>query len=364
MSEGSTSRISSLPPLAVRVAALGLACSALLLAFLGLLDWDVPLTRFVRSLNDFHIDHLANPWLARLSDVGDRLGRGESLVVISVVVLAVGFGLKQAEWKRAGWQSLAAHAFAALISNLVKHLVGRPRPKFMHSGQFALSPGTGSGWDSFPSGHATASFALAAVFATRFPRVRWFLFALAGAITLSRVLRGSHFLTDTVGGAVIGYTVGTVVANPLSEWQRSVEGAVVAAASVSAAITVVVWTIGWHPSGAWPHPQLSAAGLLVVALGLIGLGLFVLKSEMVTGRWFHSTAHYVVGLGFGMMTGSLWVTATVCCACAALWLHRRSAEARAVQTTASVRLQQVGFILFVLCALVLAIELRGILPMR
>lgn len=364
MSEGSTNRFPSPPPVALRLAILGFACAALVLAFLGLFDWDVPLTRFVRSLNEVHIDHLAHPWLARLSDAGDRLGRGESLVIISIVVFAVGLGLKQAAWKSAGWQSLAAHAVAALISNLVKHLVGRPRPKFMHSGHLALSPVTGSGWDSFPSGHAAASFALAAVFAARFPRVRWCLFALAGAIALSRILRGSHFLTDAVGGAVIGYMVGAVVANPIREWRRSIEGALMATVSVSAGVTVVIWTIGGPPSEAWPQLPLSSAGLLMVVVGLIELALLLLKPGMAAGWLSRSMAPYVIGLGFGMMTGSLSVTAAVGCACAASWLRRRCTEAPVVLTSSADRLQGTGLFLIVLSALVLAVELRGILPMR
>ena len=67
---------------------LAFSCAALVLAFAGLFEWDVPLTRFIRSLNDSHMDHLANPWLAQLSDIGDRLGKGESLVILSLVLLS------------------------------------------------------------------------------------------------------------------------------------------------------------------------------------------------------------------------------------------------------------------------------------
>src|SRR6266496_792578 len=90
------------------VAAMLLSLCALILAFAGLFEWDVPLTRFIRSLNDVHMDHLANPWLAQLSDIGDRLGKGESVVILSLVLLAVGYGLKHPQWKDAGWQSLIA----------------------------------------------------------------------------------------------------------------------------------------------------------------------------------------------------------------------------------------------------------------
>src|SRR5262245_6993257 len=109
-------------------AAFVLSVCGLILAFVGLFEWDVPLTRYIRSLNDFHMDHLANPWLAQLSDIGDRLGKGESLVILSVVLLAIGYGLKHPQWKDAGWQSLIAHGLAALSANILKHVIGRGRP--------------------------------------------------------------------------------------------------------------------------------------------------------------------------------------------------------------------------------------------
>ncbi|HEU4506204.1 MAG TPA: hypothetical protein VFR79_15315, partial [Nitrospira sp.] len=71
---------------------LSLVCcgAALVLIFLRFIEFDAPLTRYVRSLNDFYIDNLHNPWLRWLSDSGDQLGRGESLLLVSAVLLAVG----------------------------------------------------------------------------------------------------------------------------------------------------------------------------------------------------------------------------------------------------------------------------------
>lgn len=63
--------------------------AAVALTLLGLLELDVPLTKFVRSL--YHpVGYLPNPWLAYFSDIGDRLGRGESLVALSLLLLLVG----------------------------------------------------------------------------------------------------------------------------------------------------------------------------------------------------------------------------------------------------------------------------------
>ena len=57
---------------------------------------------------------------------------------------------------------------------------------------------------SFPSGHATVSFACATVLALAVPRLRWPLFTLAALIAFSRVYVGVHYPGDVLAGAVLG----------------------------------------------------------------------------------------------------------------------------------------------------------------
>jgi undecaprenyl-diphosphatase len=58
---------------------------------------------------------------------------------------------------------------------------------------------------SFPSDHATASFAIAAAFLLHglYKRGQWFLFA-AIILSLSRVYLGIHYVSDVFGGALTG----------------------------------------------------------------------------------------------------------------------------------------------------------------
>jgi undecaprenyl-diphosphatase len=303
------------------VAAFLLSLCALILAFAGLFEWDVPLTRFIRSLNDAHRDHLANPWLAQLSDIGDRLGNGETLVILSLLLLAVGYGFKTPQWKEAGWQTLIAHGLAALSSNILKHTIGRPRPKFMHAGNLEFSPASGSGWDSFPSGHATASFAIATVLAIKFPRVKWPILAVAAVIAASRIVRGSHYLTDVAGGAAIGCVMGMIAAHPWREWRASIGTAVCRMTPFVVATLALVWTIVHLPSEAWPFQQLVWGGLFLTLAGLIGHVLSMVQSLSWRPAWLTgSLTRGLVGLGLGMTTGSLLVTAIVLLVCAAYWL--------------------------------------------
>ena len=111
------------------------------------------------------------------------------------------------------WQFASLYAFIfigvglpSLVSTLVKRLIGRARPMHLDTdGIFAFRM---NWWDmtyqSFPSGHATTAFALAA--SIGFISPRWFYPALglATVIGISRISGGLHFPSDVVAGAIFG----------------------------------------------------------------------------------------------------------------------------------------------------------------
>ncbi|TKB73917.1 MAG: phosphatase PAP2 family protein [Nitrospira sp.] len=348
------------------VAAVFLSVCALTLAFVGLFEWDVPLTRFVRSLNDLHMDRLTNPWLAQLSNIGDRLGKGESLVVLSLALLAVGYGLKHPQWKDAGWQSLIAHGLAALSANILKHAIGRPRPKFMHAGNIELSPVSGSGWDSFPSGHAAAAFAVATVLAAKFPRVRWPLLAVAVAIAASRIIRGSHYLTDVAGGAALGCIMGMMAVHPWRDWYASAGVAIRRMTPFFVATLALVWTIVHLPSEVWPFQPLLWSGLVLTLVGLVGHVVWTMRSSWRPDWLSGSLARGLVGLGLGMTAGSLFVTTAVLLVCVTHWLEGFTGQVEPVAegpVGLGAAMAEGLFVAAMLLVLGASYVLRGIVPM-
>ena len=109
-------------------------------------------------------------------------------------------------WTRIGATILIAES----VSGALKVWVGRDRPPLSDPIPEPLVelPST----SSFPSGHATVSFACATVLALAVPRLRAPLFVLAALIASSRVYVGVHYPFDVLAGAVLGLLLGVGIA--------------------------------------------------------------------------------------------------------------------------------------------------------
>lgn len=88
---------------------------------------------------------------------------------------------------------------------ILKPLVARLRPT-VEMGAIIL--GNGSTDFSFPSGHATMSFAAAVVLSREEPRWKWLFYLLAIAISFSRIYIGKHYPADVLAGAILGIIIG------------------------------------------------------------------------------------------------------------------------------------------------------------
>ena len=107
----------------------------------------------------------------------------------------------------------------ALVVNVIKHAVARPRPCMALSDVIERLGCTGSG--SMPSAHAANWFS-ATMVAFLFYRKSWrFMLPMALAVSFSRVYNGVHYPGDVLAGAILGAgyaAAGTIALQALWNW--------------------------------------------------------------------------------------------------------------------------------------------------
>jgi len=135
-----------------------------------------------------------------------------------------------------------------LISYGLKQWIGRVRPNDVYASPKPLVHAPHDG--SFPSGHATISFACATVLAFYAPRAAPAFFLLAAAIAWSRVYVGVHYPLDVLGGAVLGVAIALALRFLARRWRWRAGGN-------SASSTGPTST---RPSAARGGPEAGSAG--------------------------------------------------------------------------------------------------------
>lgn len=158
--------------------------------------------RFDHPVRSFVVAHRPAP-LVRVAKTMTKLGQNPVQLPIDLAVLLLGLALRRRKAVWFGQMSLLSWAVSGIGVQVLKHLVGRPRPDEWAKGAHLLGP-TLQGSLSFPSGDAAMAGAWAVVFAVVFPRMRWVAYLLAAMVAASRVVLDRHFLSDAIGGYALG----------------------------------------------------------------------------------------------------------------------------------------------------------------
>lgn len=148
-------------------------------------------------------------WLA----VADVYGNGLVSGAAGILTYAGGMAFDD-DWTRVtGRMLLQSFIYSGIINQLGKRLFGRARP-FTNEGRGAFRfLRNDYAHKAFPSGHATASFALSSTLARRVGCLPFsiFLYTLSTATVLQRIDADKHWLSDTVLGAALGAFIGIAV---------------------------------------------------------------------------------------------------------------------------------------------------------
>ncbi|AZZ51950.1 phosphatase PAP2 family protein [Rathayibacter festucae] len=186
-------------------AGLAVLLTGLLAALIFYREHDKPFGFDTAWMNEV-IEHRSTFWLVP-SLVMNSLGGGILGAIVVPLVVFVALLVWRGRWA-ATYFAIAA-PLSGLLVQILKNAVGRPRPlEILVSADFG----------SFPSGHsanaATTALVLAIVFPLWWVRIAGALYTVA--MMLSRTYLGAHWISDTVGGLLLGAGVALIVWAPLA----------------------------------------------------------------------------------------------------------------------------------------------------
>ena len=163
-----------------------------------------------------------------LAGFGDPYGL-PGVVVLGAALYGSGLLAERPALAATGLRSLEAIGVSGLVTLAIKGVVGRTRPEFSPDdpARFAFLRGAreGDDYQSFPSGHATSTFAFATAVHLEVKRrapqhARWvgpLVYTAAFASAYGRLHDDRHWLSDVVTGAGIG----SVTAAAIHRWHAT-----------------------------------------------------------------------------------------------------------------------------------------------
>jgi membrane-associated phospholipid phosphatase len=175
-------------------------------AAVGLYAYDGQIRRWVKDEWTRDGDHV--------TDYIEPFGNGKYLAPALGIYYGYGYAADDSGAKNAAKLGFEGYVVSGLMVNVLKYATHRHRPN---------SGDPRSTWDgpsfendnlSFPSGHASSAFAVAAVLSSEYPEsatVSVVSYGLATLVAASRVYDDKHWASDVLVGSAIGYFTGKAV---------------------------------------------------------------------------------------------------------------------------------------------------------
>jgi membrane-associated phospholipid phosphatase len=136
--------------------------------------------------------------------------------------LAIGYWIWVNRWEAslAGPVLAAAVGLSDFLGGQLKWLFERVRPCRALSDAVLVEPGGCGGLFSFPSNHAVNTMAIASFLQVLYPKSGWITWPFVGLVGLARVYVGAHYVTDVLGGWLLGGVLGGGAAWALLQWPK------------------------------------------------------------------------------------------------------------------------------------------------
>lgn len=152
-------------------------------------------------------DHVAFPDGANsdFGELGNGFGNPVFVAAAATGLLLGGRAASAGRFRDASYDLFTATAVNLLYTEALKMTIDRTRPN-------------GADNKSFPSGHTSNAFTWATVIDHHFGKKLGLpMYAFATLVAGSRIHRGSHFLSDVVAGAAVGFITGRSVVRSAGE---------------------------------------------------------------------------------------------------------------------------------------------------
>ncbi|MBI5198020.1 MAG: phosphatase PAP2 family protein [Nitrospirae bacterium] len=163
--------------------------------------------KIYRELHDHRDDQIE-----QASDFLTRSGDGKTLLGVVALSYGAGYFSDNAKLQETTILGVESLVISGLMTEGLKHMTGRQRPIYAGgedrwNGPRYFFRADEDYFDSFPSGHATAAFALATSFALQYPDgwVPYAAYTWAAGVAASRVYNEVHWTSDILAGSAIGY---------------------------------------------------------------------------------------------------------------------------------------------------------------
>ncbi len=154
--------------------------------------FEVSIIEFLQKASCKFLDYL----MLILTTLGDE-------IFVVLVIIAVYLCVN----KKLGYKFLSVYLLGAVVVNVIKPLVARPRP-FDKYPNTVKSIGKKTDGYSFPSGHSNSISSLSTLLVLNVKNFRKLFIVIGSIITaivmFTRLYLGQHYLTDVIVGAIIG----------------------------------------------------------------------------------------------------------------------------------------------------------------